>query len=184
MRRLALIFLCVLAMRCMVFARPVIPVDFYLNDGRIIDENETVVANILPNTLRLKLSPGEQTELFAEVLPEGAAVSELIWNGEGCRAIADIYPKGDRCIVIAVSEGEGSVRISAPGGAERIVGISIEKTPEISVRTFDYEGSIPPATGFASTAMTAIVRVLAVCGALMTVLSTAAALKRRKEIEG
>ena len=181
MKRFVLIIACVAAAKSAAAALPVISGDFYLNNGSVEDESDVQAMKILPNTLCITLFPGEQAELYAEVYPESGIYTEFSWNGDECRGVADIYPMGKSCVIIGVSEGEGRIRIAAPGGEERYVFVRIKTPPKIGVRSFDYEGEQPPSPIFAATAMNGIVCVLAIAGAVVTAFATIAAIRSRRE---
>ena len=95
-----------------VHAAPVIPEEFYLRNESLYERGTVAVMSILPNTLRLTLFEGESSEIYADILPEAAEDTELVWSLPDNAGKVNIYPRGGRCTVFAVSEGEENIRIT------------------------------------------------------------------------
>ncbi len=127
MKRMFVLLASVLLFLNCAFAERIIAEDFYTSGRRYIDENIIEVTGVLPNTLMIKLSPGEEERVRADVLPEDANDDELLWSlPEGGGKIM-IFPEGKECRIRAISEGSERVRIDAPSGAYSLINVIVEK---------------------------------------------------------
>lgn len=179
MKRLVFVLLFLFAVKSAAGAFPAISEDFYLNNERLFDESAKEAVNILPNTLRLSIEEGETHEVYADVLPEEAPGSELMWSLPEEAGIIDIYPNGDRCTILGLSAGEESLCVSAEGGASANVAVEVTEPRKIRTRSFDYEGETRPAARFTDVVMKAILRLLITLGAVMLIAAAVLIMKRR-----
>lgn len=83
---------------------------------------EEAVVTVLPSTLQLNLTEGEEAELTAEVEP---ADRSLQWKADGACSIVE--ESGGRCVVRAGRAGSGAVTVTEPeSGASATVKVSVK----------------------------------------------------------
>lgn len=122
-----------------------VPEDFYLNNTPLQPPVEAET-KILPSTLRVVLFVGEAEEIYVDVVQENAPDTEVSWHLSENNGIAQIYPQGKTCAILAISEGEENLAVSCAGETVNIP-VSVQKSPEPRVRSFEYEGEHREETG-------------------------------------
>ncbi len=151
--------------------------DFYLNNTPL-SSADTEAIKLLPSTLRLEIKTGEAQELYAEVLPEGAE-DELLWTLETYTGAVEIYPRGSRCTVLGISEGEELLSVSY--GDEAVsVAVAVEKAPEVRMRSFEYEGESRAAVNSDGSVYRTLVRILITLGASLCFFAFFYAVKKKR----
>ncbi len=179
MKKLVFIFLSLFLGVTCAYAAPIISEDFYLRNGGMCEKDAVDVMSILPNTLRLTLFEGESSEIYADVIPKNVVASELQWSLPDDAGKVNIYPRGERCTVYAVSEGEENIRITARDGVSANVAVQVKKPQEIRTRTFDYHGEEEKTEVFTDTVMQFIVRFLITLAAALLFAVVILAVKQR-----
>lgn len=179
MKKLFFVLLLLLSGMTCACAQPVISEDFYLKNGELSQNDVADVMSILPNTLRLTLLEGENCEIYADVLPETATAAELIWRLPDNAGRINIYPRGERCTVFGVAEGEENIRIETQGGVSANVAVQVKKPQEIRTRTFEYKGEEEKSEVFTDTVMQFIVRFLITLAAALLFAVVILAVKQR-----
>ncbi len=111
--------------------------DYYLNNRDYAVMREKI--NILPNTLRLKLTEGEFGSLRADVTPDAKLCRNLSWRLVGNTGAVEIYPSGETCTVYARTAGEETVQIALDGEKSVNVEVVVTEPKKIQVRSFELE---------------------------------------------
>lgn len=111
--------------------------DYYLRNREYAVMKEKV--NILPNTLRLKLTEGEYGSLRADVTPDANLCKKLSWRLAKNTGAVRIYPSGETCSVYGCEAGEETVEISLGGEKSVNVEIVVTEPSKIQVRSFELE---------------------------------------------
>ena len=115
-----------------------VPEDFYLNNTPLQAPERTEV-KLLPSTLRVVLLAGDADEIYVELVPDNSQGTEVLWHLSENNGVAQIYPRGRTCAILAASEGEDNLSVSCDGVTVSIP-VSVRKSPEVRVRSFEYEG--------------------------------------------
>ncbi len=130
MKRLSLFLLLIVFLFRLVSAEEIIIEDYYLNNRSSVETDVTDVSKVLPNTLRIELFEGEMSELYADVIPGDATVARVSWKLLEKSGIAELYPKGNRCVIEGLHEGEEKLEVRAESGAFAVVDIAVYKKVE------------------------------------------------------
>lgn len=146
-------------------ARAWVPADFYLNNTPL-QSPAGVEVKILPSTLKIVLFEGEADEIYADTIPENTHSSELSWHLSGDNGVVQIYPRGKTCSIVATSEGEENLTVSC-GGETVNIPVTVRKSPEVRVRSFEYEGMRRAENGALLEKYRTVVRILVVLGTLL-----------------
>ncbi len=179
LKKLVFIFAFLFSAIICTHAAPIISEDFYLKNGELSQKDAVNAMSILPNTLRLTLFEGESSEIYADVIPKSVASSELQWSLPDDAGKVNIYPRGERCTVYAVSEGEENIRITLGNDVSTNVAVQVKKPQEIRTRTFEYEGEGEKSEVFTDTVMQFIVRFLITLAAALLLAVVILAVKQR-----
>ena len=142
-----------------------VPEDFYLNNTPLPSPPGEEI-KILPSTLRVVLFTGESEEIYADVAAEGVQGAELSWQIPEDSGIIRIYPRGETCAILGVSEGEENLSVSC-GGETVNIPVEVRKSPEVQVRSFEYEGVHRAETGATFEKYRTVIRVLITLGLIL-----------------
>lgn len=115
-----------------------VPEDFYLNNTPLQSPADAEL-KLLPSTLRVVLFTGDADEIYVDVVRDESQDTEISWHLSENKGVAQIYPRGRTCAILAVSEGEENLAVSCAGETVNIP-VSVQKSPEVRVRSFEYEG--------------------------------------------
>lgn len=142
-----------------------VPEDFYLNNTPLQLPDEAEI-KLLPSALRVVVVEGESEEIYADVLPEDLRGAEFSWSLAENSGVVRIYPQGRTCGILGVSEGEEKLVVSCCGEQVSIP-VSVRKSPEIRVRSFERERVLGPESDGKLELYRTVVRILITLGALL-----------------
>lgn len=142
-----------------------VPEDFYLNNTPM-QAPESAEIQLLPSTLKIVLFAGDAEEIYVDIAPDNSQGAEVSWHLSENNGVAQIYPRGRTCAILAASEGEDNLSVSC-GGVTVNIPVSVQKSPEVRVRSFEYEGKSGTKSEAPLKMYRTVVRVLITLGAVL-----------------